>query len=111
MTAPSKIHQQAAGKPEGVTVCGRKPGPGRLTTDPDKVTCDVCIVTALRQDPPPRPRGRGTKTVVDRLTEGRGTLDLTGDDPARSAATKTLVSRHLEEFLELYRDELTKAGR
>lgn len=111
MTAPSKIHQQAAGKPEGVTVCGRKPGPGRLTTDPDKVTCDVCIVTALRQDPPPQPRGRGRKTVIDRLGEGRETLDLAGDDPARSAATKTLVANHLEEFLELYRDELTKAGR
>lgn len=109
MTAPTKIHLQALDKPDGVTVCGRKAAPGRVTTNPDAASCDVCIVTHLRQSDTP---SRGRKTVLDRLAESpRAGVDLAGDDPARDRAFSALAALHLDEFLELYRAELEKTAR
>lgn len=109
MTAPSKIHIIDPNDPEGRAVCGRPPKlvGDRRTDDPAAVTCRIC-----------RDRLAETGTILDRIPTPRGrTLpDLTrrpraaGPDPARENALNELVARHLDEFLELYRVELTENG-
>lgn len=113
MTTAVKIHRQDQEKKAGVAVCGRKAAPGRITDDPDAVTCVVCRTfaadarEAIKAPHHPSPRG---KTVVDRLVDpGAGIVDLTVRDVAKTRAMEKLASRHRDEYRTLFREELAAA--
>lgn len=117
MTTPSKIHRQDPSKRAGIAVCGRKAQPDRMTDEAENVTCGVC---ATWQEAAGPAEPRTTVNAIDRLVQTADLFLAEGhrSDPVETArargratgrALRRLATRHVDEFRDLYRDELAAA--